>query len=241
MSRKSIFIVTDNPKSAEFLTGYFSETESAPTLIRSKSDSSQLFSLKPDFLFFHGDWADQRAIARLKQLKSNCPKLKCFSLGNPREGGFSWESVLELPFDEKIFRKILLSSIEVPDPIKLLLVDDEVEISELMQDYFEVRTDPHFHVRTAMNGLEAFKAIEKDPPHCLVLDIKMPVRTGVELYRDLAKGGRRIPTIIFIDSTSADDIIEIRKWGAPVFVEKGGPSSSMPDMLALIKKLVVFS
>ncbi len=83
--------------------------------------------------------------------------------------------------------------------------------------------------------------IEQDPPHCIILDIKMPVRTGVELYRDLSRSGFRIPTIIFIDSTAADDILEIRKWGAPVFIEKGGPSSSMPDMLALVKKLVAFS
>lgn len=241
MSRKAVFIATDNSKSAEFLTAYFSETESAPTLIRSKVDLSVLFSCKPDFLFLQGDWADQRAIIRLNRLKSEYPKLKCFSLANPRQDGFEWDSVLELPFDEKVFRKILLARVELPDPIKLLMVDDEVEIIEIMKDYLEVRTDPRLEVRIALNGLEGFKLIEQDAPHCLILDIKMPVRTGVELYRDLAKAGKRIPTVIFIDSTSADDILEIRKWGAPVFVEKGGPVSSMPDMLALVKKLVAFS
>ena len=130
---------------------------------------------------------------------------------------------------------------EFPNPTKLLIVDDEPEIIEVIEDYFEVRKDPAFQVRTAFNGLEGFKLIEQDSPHCLILDIKMPVRTGVELYRDLVKSGRRIPTIIFIDSTAADDILEIRKWGAPVFVEKGGSSSAMPDMLALVKKLVAFS
>ena len=130
---------------------------------------------------------------------------------------------------------------ELPDPIKLLIVDDEAEIIEVLQDYFEVRKDPSFQIRTAPNGLEGFKLIEQDLPHCLILDIKMPVRTGAELYRDLIRSGHRIPTVIFIDSTTADDIMEIRKWGAPVFVEKGGPSSSMPDMLALVKKLILFS
>ncbi|MBI3999071.1 MAG: response regulator [Candidatus Omnitrophica bacterium] len=241
MSRQSIFIATDNTKSAEFLTTYFSETQSIPTLIRSKADLSVLFSCQPDLVFIQGDWMDQRVVNRLKQFKLEHPKIKYFSLGNARHDGFAWDGVFELPFDEKVFRKIVLAKVELPNPIKLLLVDDESEIIEVMQDYFEVRTDPPFNVRTAFNGLEGFKLIEQDPPHCLVLDIKMPVRTGVELFRDLAKAGQRIPTIIFIDSTTADDIIEIRKYGAPIFVEKGGPASSMPDMLALVKKLVAFS
>ncbi len=241
MVKQTILIATDNNKSIDFLTAYFADTQSIPTIIRSKSDLSALSSCQPSVVFFQGEWVDQRSIGHLIQFKSSCPKLKCFSLGSVRQDGFSWNGAVELPIDEKAFRKTVLSKMDFPNPTKLLLVDDEVEIIEIIQDYFEVRKDPSFEVRIALNGLEGFKLIEQDPPHCLVLDIKMPVRTGVELYRDLMKAGRRIPTIIFIDSTTADDIIEIRKWGAPVFVEKGGPSSSMPDMLALIKKLVAFS
>ena len=241
MPRQTILIATENNKSVEFLTAYFADTQSAPTIVRSKADFSTLSSCHPSVIFFQGDWVDPRTTSRLNHFKSALPKLKCFSLGPVSQSGFSWNGEIELPIDEKVFRKAVLSKMELPNPIKLLLVDDEVEIIEIVQDYFEVRKDPPFQVRTAHNGLEGFKLIEQDPPHCLVLDIKMPVRTGVELYRDLIRGGQRIPTIIFIDSTVADDIIEIRKWGSPVFVEKGGPSSAMPDMLALVKKLVAFS
>jgi len=241
MSKRTILIVTENNKSIEFLTAYFADTKSIPTIIRSKADLSAISSCQPHLLFFQSDWADQRAIKRLAPLKSAFPKLKSFSLGRPSMDGFSWDGEIELPIDEKAFRRTVLSKMEFPNPLKLLIVDDEVEIIEIIQDYFEVRKDPSFEVRIALNGLEGFKLVEQDSPHCLILDIKMPVRTGVELYRDLMKAGRRIPTIIFIDSTAADDIIEIRKWGAPVFVEKGGSSSSMPDMLALVKKMVVFS
>ena len=241
MPKQNIVIASENKKAVEFIGTYFSDTESIPTVIRSKVDISILFSNKPNLIFFQGDWLDQRLASRFQQLKQENSNCRLFSLGNVSSEGISWDGNLELPIDERAFRKSLLSKAPLPESIKLLIVDDEVEIIEVIQDYFEVRKDPPFQVRTALNGLEAFKLVEQDPPHCIILDIKMPVRTGVELYRDLSRSGCRIPTIIFIDSTAADDILEIRKWGAPVFVEKGGPSSSMPDMLALVKKLVAFS
>ncbi len=241
MPRQTVVIATDNNKSVELLIAYFADTQSIPTVIRAKADFSALSSCQPDLVFLQGDWVDARSVSRLDQIKSAFPKAKWFSLGPVREGRFSWDGSIELPVEEKTLRKSVLSKIELPDPIKLLMVDDEKEIIEVVKDYFEVRKGPSFQVRTAANGLEGFKLLEQDPPHCLILDIKMPVRTGAELYRDMIRAGHRIPTIIFIDSTSSEDIIEIRKWGAPVFVEKGGPSSSMPDMLALVKKLVVFS
>lgn len=241
MPKRAIVIASENKKAVEYVTDYFSDTESVPTIIRSKSDFSALFTFKPDIVFFQGDWLDQRITSRLSQFKTENQKVKYFSLGNVSSDGVHWDGKLEFPIDERAFRKTLLNQMTLPDPIKLLIVDDEIEIIEVIQDYFEVRKDPPFNVRIALNGLEGFKLIEQDPPHCIVLDIKMPVRSGVELYRDLSRSDCRVPTIIFIDSTAADDILEIRKWGAPVFVEKGGPSSSMPDMLALVKKLVAFS
>ncbi len=241
MAKQTILVASDNKKVVEFITAYFADTRSIPSIIRSKADLSPIFSCPPGLLFFQEEWTDPKIVARLTQLKSEHPKLKCFGIGGRHSDQFPWDDSLAVPIDEKTFRKAILAKAELPNPMKLLIVDDEAEIIEMVQDYFEVRHDPPFQVRTAPNGLEGFKLIQKDLPHCLILDIKMPVRTGVELYRDLVRGGYQIPTIIFIDSTVADDILEIRRWGAPVFVEKGGPSSSMPDMLALVKKLVAFS
>lgn len=240
MAARKIIIATDNNKSIEFLTNYFSDTESIPTIIRSQADLEHLNQLRIDFIFVDSHWVNKTFVNQIRALKEKQPPLKCLVLGHAEEAARIADAEIECPIDEKVFRRILLSKIAFPPKIKLLLVDDEAEILEVVEDYFSVRTDPPFEVRTAMNGLEGFKLVEQDEPHCMVLDLKMPVRSGVDLYRDLRRGGRKIPTIIFIDSTTAEDILEIRKWGTPVFVEKGGPYSSMPDMLALVKKLVAF-
>lgn len=241
MPRQSILAATENKKAIEFLTAYFSDTQSIPSVIRSRTDFADILSNDLNFIFLDPDWLDERNVGRFKELKSKAPQSKWFALGHPRTHSFQWDAEIELPIDEKQFQKVLFSHVVFPTQVKLLVVDDEPEISEMVRDYFEVRKDPVFQVRTALNGLEGFKLVKEDEPHCLILDIKMPVKTGVELYQDLARSGRRIPTIIFIDSTGSEDILEIRKCGSPAFVEKGGNHSSMPEILGLVKKLIAFS
>jgi len=242
MPRRSILVATGNKKAVELLTAYFADTQSIPAVIRSPADCADFLSkAELDFIFLDPDWIDERNLGQFKGLKSKNPSSKWLALGHPKVHQFPWDAEIELPIDEKQFQKIIFSHVAFPKRIKLMVVDDEADIIETIRDYFEVRKDPEFEVRSAVNGLEGFKRIKEDEPHCLILDIKMPVRTGVELYRDLVQSGRKIPTVIFIDSTAAEDTLEIRKFGSPAFVEKGGNHSSMPEMLNLVRKLVAFS
>lgn len=75
----------------------------------------------------------------------------------------------------------------------------------------------------------------------MVMDIKMPVKDGRQLYRDLKEKDKLPPTIVFCDLIAPEEVLYFRQWGTrPAFVEKGAPSSSMPAMAALIKKLSYF-
>ena len=241
MSKRSVLLATENKKAIEHLITYLQDTESVPTVIRRKSDLAAISSCEPDLIFVESEWVDKRVANRLDQLKASRPKLGCFGLGARGQGRYAWDGVIDFPVDERQFQKTVFSKIDLPHPLRLLVVDDEQEVGTTLRDYFEGLKGADFEIRTASNGLEGFKAVEQMVPHCMILDIKMPVRSGVELYRDLCRAGYRIPTIFFIDSTASDDIREIRKWGMPVFVEKGGWQGSMPEMLALVKKLVAFS
>ena len=65
-----------------------------------------------------------------------------------------------------------------------------------------------------------FNAPPPDGPTCLVLDIRMPGRSGLELQRDLAAANRQVP-IIFI--TAHGDIpmtVQAMKGGAIEFLTK---------------------
>ncbi len=242
MPKRKILVGDDRDLSIGFLSDFFSETKSIPIFAKSKEDVEEGLSLmNPDLVFMRIDWMDEALGSKLAKYRKDKPQTKFFSLGYSKNEYFKWENQFEVPLELKAFRKTLLGELQFPPLIKLLVIDDEKGIGELFKDFFELRKDPPFQVDFALDGLEGFKKIETFKPDCLILDIKMPIRSGIEVYRDLRKSQRDIPTIIFIDATSADEISEMRKIGNPVFVEKSGSESSMPEMLALIKKMVYFA
>jgi len=80
--------------------------------------------------------------------------------------------------------------------MSLLIVDDERDIRESLQEFFE---EEGFSVVVAANGREALEAMSQDPPPCLViLDLIMPVMSGNEVYEVMQKDGRlaSVPVII---------------------------------------------
>jgi CheY-like chemotaxis protein len=241
MPKKNILVATENKKAVEYITDFYQDTDSIPTIIRAKRDLSAIAACHPDFMFIESDWAERRALSRIKELKESREGFRAIGLGNRGQSKFEWDALLNYPLEERPFRKTVYSMVTFPNPVKLLAVDDETEILESIQDYFTARKDVRFQVRTAVNGLEAFEHVKKDLPTCIIMDMKMPVRAGIDFYRDMRQADLRVPTIVFMDSTASDDIREIRRWGSAVFVEKGGTDSTLPELLALTKKIIAFS
>ena len=62
--------------------------------------------------------------------------------------------------------------------IRVLIADDEVEFVETLGTRMKLRG---FEVSTVNSGSEAIRAIEKDVPDVLVLDLKMPDLNGLEV------------------------------------------------------------
>ena len=78
----------------------------------------------------------------------------------------------------------------------LLIVDDERDIRESLQEYFE---DEGLAVRVAANGRDALDVLAEDPLPCLViLDLIMPIMSGNELYQAMQNDPRlvKVPVII---------------------------------------------
>jgi FixJ family two-component response regulator len=78
--------------------------------------------------------------------------------------------------------------------------------------------------------------LESDPPDCptcLVLDIRMPDQSGLDLQRELAATNRKIP-IIFV--TGYGDIpmsVQAMKWGAIEFLTKPFRDQDLLDAIQL--------
>ena len=63
-------------------------------------------------------------------------------------------------------------------PIKVYYVDDEPDLLELFSEEFE---SDEVHISTFPNPFEAIQQIEKDTPHLLFVDYRMPLMTGDEM------------------------------------------------------------
>ena len=76
--------------------------------------------------------------------------------------------------------------------MKILIVDDEDKIREVIKEYLEANNYTCFE---SSNGIEALELLKKNNYDLLVLDIMMPKMDGFEVLKELPKE-YRIPTII---------------------------------------------
>jgi DNA-binding response OmpR family regulator len=104
-----------------------------------------------------------------------------------------------------------------PPFARILVVDDEESIRDMLSDYF---TERGYEVHTAEDGQQALAVVERQRPHLVLLDIQMPGQDGVEtlrLLRELA------PDVAVIMVTANEDVAlarETLKLGALDYVAK---------------------
>lgn len=68
--------------------------------------------------------------------------------------------------------------------IKILLVDDDIDILEVIS--YNLKQEG-YHVTTADNGKEAIKQAKKHLPHLIIMDVMMPEMDGIEACEQIRK------------------------------------------------------
>ena len=75
----------------------------------------------------------------------------------------------------------------------LLVVDDNAGIRFLL---FELLTQEGYLVETVENGIECLTQVQKHMPDLVILDAKMPGKSGLETVSELKKGNPDLPIIM---------------------------------------------
>jgi two-component system nitrogen regulation response regulator GlnG len=95
---------------------------------------------------------------------------------------------------------------------KLLLVDDDpTMIPAQVRQLFPAPTHRLMVAGTGLAGLEQVRA---EPPDVILLDLRLPDQTGLEVYRQIRGIDARIPVIFNTTGKMADAAIEAMKQGA---------------------------
>lgn len=87
----------------------------------------------------------------------------------------------------------LLGVLEQVKPRGMVLIaDDDPEFAQSLEP---ILSRHGYRVETVSSGEEALAKAGNPEVNCLILDLKMPVLSGLEVYLRLKEGGRAVPTI----------------------------------------------
>jgi len=101
-------------------------------------------------------------------------------------------------------------------PPKILVVDDEAKIVEVVKSYLE---NSGYTVCEAYSGKEALEKFEKENPTLVILDLMLPDITGEEICKILRKRSR-VPIIMLTAKVEEEDILKGLNMGADDYVTK---------------------
>src|ERR1700730_15494464 len=103
---------------------------------------------------------------------------------------------------------------------RVLIVEDEQDIAGLIKHTLERAGDTEAHI--VGSGDAALKSVSDEPPDLIILDLNLPVVSGVEVCRILRSrpDGRHVPIIMLTARTSEDDRVTGLELGADDYVTK---------------------
>jgi len=103
------------------------------------------------------------------------------------------------------------------DEPNILLIDDEEAFVTTLQERLEMRGFP---ARAAFDGQSGLDLIAEDPPDVIVLDLRMPGISGVEVLRRIRKQWPGIPVIMLSGHGSDQDFETCANLGAAMYHKK---------------------
>ena len=119
--------------------------------------------------------------------------------------------------------------------LRVLIVDDEEEFARTLANRLELRG---LHAACAFSGEAALKDLGCGLPDVLLLDMRMPGMSGVELLRALRldnkiEGGRELAVIIVSGHADISDISAAEELGIQAYVAK---PVDFPELLDAIRQ-----
>ncbi len=102
-------------------------------------------------------------------------------------------------------------------PMKVLIVDDEIFIRESLSIFLE---DEGFEVITAENGRIGIEEFIKNQPDIVILDLRMPEMSGMEVIPKIREITDLVPIIIVSGNNEISDAVEALRIGAWDYITK---------------------
>ncbi len=116
--------------------------------------------------------------------------------------------------------------------MRVLVVEDEKKVAKALREGLEAE---HYDVRVASSGEEGFFLVNHETFDCVVLDLMLPQRDGLEVLTTLRKRGLQTPVLILTAKDTVDDRVRGLDSGADDYLVK---PFALPELCARIRALL---
>ncbi|MGD0835649.1 MAG: HD domain-containing phosphohydrolase [Polyangia bacterium] len=104
-----------------------------------------------------------------------------------------------------------------PDSPRILVVDDERVIREILSDFLGLEG---YVVRTVEDGEQALEELQKRSYNLVISDLKMPKMNGLDLIGKITEAGIPVLIVIMTGFGTVETAIEAMKHGAYDYIQK---------------------
>ncbi len=117
--------------------------------------------------------------------------------------------------------------------LSILIVDDDPMICKTMSDVLRLKGH---HCDTAYDGGQAISMVKEKAYQCVFMDIKMPEKDGVEVFREIKEISPETSVILITGFTSDKLVFEAKKQGVPVILPKPLNLQEIDKFLRFLEK-----
>ena len=121
-------------------------------------------------------------------------------------------------------------------PKNILVIDDE----KVVHLIFKTVLSDRYNLFFAESAQEGIDILSENPIHLVLLDIRMPEISGIELLESIVVDTAlsRIPVIVMTAEATIDAEIKVRRLGAAHFLEKADLFYEKKNILNLVDKYI---
>jgi DNA-binding response OmpR family regulator len=115
--------------------------------------------------------------------------------------------------------------------MKILLIEDDVRVAQLLALAFEEEG----HVTAiSHSGEDGLRCLERESPEALVLDVRLPKMSGIDVLRAVRAMDQTLPVILITGYATQGEMAEARALGALEILEKPHVLTNLSGALARI-------
>lgn len=120
-------------------------------------------------------------------------------------------------------------------PIKILYVEDEINLGQIVKESLESRS---FDVKMVTDGAKVISTFQTYAPHIVLLDIMLPNVDGLTLGREIREQDSSVPILFLTAKTQTKDVLEGFSSGGNDYIKK---PYSVEELIVRIHNLIKLS